>query len=118
MSNTRVVFISEIAAGSKFRAIANNMARAGSAKKTGIKWASCQVNDAGGNFQRPSFHDTAMPPIGVTWRQFMGTVIKVYPPTFNIFNRPCPRAINYNFPQVEDPVRGSRNNYMGFPLIP
>jgi hypothetical protein len=36
--------------------------------------------------------------------------IKVHPPKFNIFNRPCPRAIHYKF---GDPPSGQ-----GFSLIP
>jgi hypothetical protein len=98
MANTRVVYISEITAGSKFRVIANRSAALKKAATSGIKWASCQVNDSGGNFQRPSFRDTSNP-IARAKMVLNPTFgwIKAYPPKFNIFNRPCPRAIHYKF---------------------
>jgi hypothetical protein len=111
MPNTRVVYISEITAGSKFRMIANRTAALKKSATTGIKWASCQVNDTGGNFQRPSFHDTSNPlaRAKMVLNPTFGW-IKVYPPKFNIFNRPCPRAINYKF--------GNAPSRRGFSLIP
>jgi len=111
MPNTRVVYISEIIVGRKFRTIAINTAKARAAKKSGTSWSSCKLNDTGGNFQRPSFHDTSNPPARA--RMELNPTfgwIKVYPPKFNIFNRPCPRAIHYKF----DDAPGGQ----GFSLIP
>ena len=113
MPNTRVIYISEITTGSKFRTIATNTAKAKAAKKKGVHWSSCIVNDAGGNFQRPSFRDVANPAARrmTVWNASFGWITK-WPPTFNIFNKPCPRAIGYHFPKA------NQTNYEGFSLIP
>jgi hypothetical protein len=114
MPNTRVIYISEITTGSKFRTINANTAKAKAAKKRGVHWASCIVNDLGGNFSRPSFRDVANPAIRrmSVWNATFGWITK-FPPTFNIFNKPCPRAINYRFNQ-----QGQTPDYSGFSLIP
>lgn len=101
MQYTHVVYISELAVGSKFRIIGDRIAQIKVNQTKGIKWASCKVMDNGGNFQRPSFHDPAAPPERTGFRWFNGTWIKTYPPKFNIFNRPCPWSIGHLFPQGE-----------------
>jgi hypothetical protein len=109
MPNTRVIYISDIVVGSKFRTIAVNTAKVKAAKKLGTSWSSCKLNDTGGNLQRPSFQSGIPLRARTSFNPAFGW-IKVYPPKFNIFNRPCPRAINYKF--------GNVDNGQGFSLIP
>jgi hypothetical protein len=110
MPNTRVIYISEITIGSKFRTIGANTAKAAAAKKKGVKWASCIPKDSGGNFSTPFNHDVANPAARAKtiFNPTFGW-IKVWPPTFNIFNKPCPWAIGHTFNQ-----QGQKPNYSGF----
>jgi len=111
MTNTRVVYISEITTGSKFRTIATNTAKAKAAKKRGVKWASCIPKDSGGNFSQPFTRDVANPaPRRKTvWNATFGWITQ-WPPTFNIFNKPCPWAIGHTFSQ-------EKADYSGYSLI-
>ena len=103
MAGRRVVFISSITSGSKFRLVANRRATVKAAKKQGTAWVTCAMNDQGGNLSRPSMLDKPFVP---TQGYSMGTgiiagnfsVMRAYPPSFNAFNLPCPRRWNYRFP--------------------
>jgi len=112
MSTQRVIYISEITTGSKFRTINANTAKAKAAKKRGVHWASCIPKDSGGNFSRPFGRDVANPaPRRKTvWNATFGW-ITVWPPTFNIFNKPCPWAIGHSFDQ-------GKADYSSFSFIP
>jgi len=104
MANSRVVFISEITVGSKFRTIANRTAQVKAARKRGTSWASCIPKESGSNFQLPSFTDVANPPIRRhTILNATFGYMTVFAPMFNIFNRPCPWMIGHAFKQRSDP---------------
>jgi hypothetical protein len=121
MADRRVVFISEISAGSKFRLIANRAAAAIAKKAGGTRWASCAIHDTGGNYQY------ALPPIDpanpsqrphykMVMLGFFETYIKVYPPKWSVFNLPCPARYNYSFAQRSGPGKSAGHGFSIFGL--
>jgi hypothetical protein len=101
MSDRRVVFISEISVGSKFRLIANRAASAAKKKSKGTQWASCALTKEQGNLSsafrgtgpaNPQHRYTLVNNPTFGW-------IRVYPPEFSVQNKPCPKRWNYHFPQ-------------------
>jgi hypothetical protein len=108
MPDRRVVFISEISAGSKFRLVGDRIAGIQKAKTQGTRWASCAINATNGNFQYALAPvDPANPSQRSHFKLVMlagfETFIKVYPPKWSVFNLPCPARYNYSFAQRSGP---------------
>jgi hypothetical protein len=116
MADRRVVFISSITAGSKFRLVANRDAAVRKAKAKGTQWSSCALNDTGGNFSRPFHSDKFTSEQGYTfYTAFINEIefdfMRTYPPSFSVFNLPCPKRFNYHFP-VGDQIAGKGYSFI------
>ena len=114
MTTRRVIYISAISSGSKFRLVANRAAAAAEKKAAGVRWASCQINITNGNFQYAGrWHSDPM----VTEQGYT----RVISPTFGVmqvsqvktasFLPPCPPQYNYSFPfTLPNPIKQGWKN--------